>query len=68
MFIDDILAQQLTHKVVLSIIAWLIFSALLWGRYKLGWRNLTAARWTFGGFIFLMLSYLGSKFVLELIL
>ena len=68
LFIEDIFAQHLTHKIVLSIIAWLIFSALLWGRYKLGWRNLTAAKWTFGGFIFLMLSYFGSKFVLELIL
>lgn len=68
LFIDDIFAQHLTHKIVLSSIAWLIFSALLWGRYKLGWRNLTAAKWTFGGFIFLMLSYFGSKVVLELIL
>lgn len=67
-FIEDIFAQHLVHKSVLSIIAWIIFSVLLWGRYRLGWRNLLAAKWTFGGFIFLMLAYMGSKFVLELIL
>jgi len=67
-FIEDIFAQHLVHKTVLSIVAWLIFAVLLWGRHRFGWRNLIAARWTLGGFTVLMLSYIGSKFVLELLL
>ena len=41
---------------------------LLWGRSQYGWRGRTAIRWTLGGFIFLLLSYFGSKFILEIIL
>ncbi|MEH6911414.1 MAG: cytochrome c biogenesis protein CcsA [Oceanicoccus sp.] len=67
-FIDDIFAQQLAHKTFFSILAWCIYAVLLWGRHQLGWRSQTAARWTFGGFVTLMLAYFGSKFVLELIL
>jgi ABC-type uncharacterized transport system permease subunit len=67
-FIDDIFAQHLAHKTILSIIAWFIFATLLWGRHQLGWRSLIAVKWTISGFVFLMLSYFGSKFVLELIL
>jgi ABC-type uncharacterized transport system permease subunit len=67
-FLDDIFAQHLAHKTFFAIIAWMIFAMLLWGRYQLGWRGLTAIRWTLGGFAVLMLAYFGSKFVLELIL
>ena len=68
LFIEDIFAQQLVHKTTLSIIAWCVFAILLWGRWRFGWRGRTAIRWTIGGFIFLMLAYFGSKFVLELLL
>ncbi len=68
LFLEDIFAQHLVHKTVLSIMAWLIFGILLWGRWRFGWRGRTAVRWTIGGFIFLMLAYFGSKFVLELVL
>ena len=67
-FVDDIFAQQLAHKTFFSILAWCIYAVLLWGRHQLGWRSQTAARWTFGGFVALMLAYFGSKFVLELLL
>ena len=67
-FLEDMFAQQLAHKTVLSIIAWLVFAILLIGRWLVGWRGRTAIRWTLGGFISLMLAYFGSKFVLELIL
>ena len=67
-FLEDIFAQQLVHKTVLSIAAWVIFGVLLWGRWKFGWRGRTAIRWTLSGFIFLLLAYFGSKAVLELIL
>ena len=68
MFLNDIFGQHLVHKTVLSILAWLIFGVLLWGRWARGWRGKKAIKWTIWGFIFLMLAYFGSKFVLELVL
>lgn len=67
-FVDDIFAQSLVHKTVLTIAAWLLFSTLLWGHYRLGWRSKTAVRFTLAGFAMLMLAFFGSKLVLELIL
>lgn len=68
LFLEDIFAQHLVHKTVLSIASWGIFGILLWGRWKFGWRGRTAIRWTLGGFALLILAYFGSKMVLELIL
>ena len=67
-FIDDVFAQHLVHKTLLSILAWLIFCGLLAGRYQYGWRGKTAIRWTLSGFVLLLLAYFGSKLVLEVIL
>jgi len=68
LFLEDIFAQHLVHKTTLSIAAWLVFALLLWGRWRFGWRSRVAIRWTLAGYIFLMLAYFGSKFVLELVL
>lgn len=67
-FLEDMFAQRIVHKTVLSVVSWLVFAALLWGRWKLGWRGRKAIRWTLWGFIFLALAYFGSKLVRELIL
>ena len=67
-FIDDLFAQHLVHKTLLSILAWIMFTALLIGRNRYGWRGKTAVRWTLYGFFSLLLAYFGSKLVLELIL
>jgi ABC-type uncharacterized transport system permease subunit len=67
-FIEDLFAQHLVHKTVLSMIAWIIFSGLLTGRIRYGWRGHTAIKWTVIGFLLLLLAYFGSKLVLELIL
>jgi len=67
-FLENMLAQHLVHKTVLSLIAWLVFGILLWGRWQFGWRGRTAIRWTLTGFVALALSYIGSKMVLEVIL
>lgn len=67
-FIEDIFAQHLAHKTLLSIVAWIIFTSLLIGRRRYGWRGKTAIRWTLYGFLSLLLAYFGSKLVLELIL
>jgi ABC-type uncharacterized transport system permease subunit len=67
-FIDDLFAQHLVHKTVLSITAWLVFGLLLWGRWRYGWRGRRAVRLTLAGIILLVLAYFGSKLVLEVIL
>jgi len=64
-FVDNLFAQHLVHKVVLAIIAWLVFGVLLLGRWRFGWRGRKALRWTLAGYVLLGLSYFGSKFVLE---
>jgi ABC-type uncharacterized transport system permease subunit len=68
LFVEDLFAQHLVHKTVLSILSWLVFGILLWGRRRFGWRGRTAVRWTLLGFAVLMLAYFGSKLVLEIIL
>ena len=61
-------AARFNHKTVFGIISWIIFAALLVGRYGWGWRGRTALRWTLAGFAALLLAYVGSMFVLEVIL
>jgi ABC-type uncharacterized transport system permease subunit len=61
-------ALRFDHKTVFAILSWLTFGALLVGRYFYGWRGRTALRWTLGGFVLLLLAYVGSRFVLEVIL
>lgn len=61
-------AARFNHKTVFGIISWIIFAALLVGRYVWGWRGRTALRWTLAGFAALLLAYVGSMFVLEVIL
>src|SRR5262249_22680616 len=56
------------QKTVFGIVSWLIFAAFLGGRWLYGWRGRVAVRWTLGGFLMLVLAYIGSKFVLEVIL
>lgn len=68
LFIDDMFAQHVAHKTVLTMIAWALFSLLLWGHYRLGWRSQTAVRLTMAGFALLVLAFFGSKVVLELLL
>ncbi len=61
-------ALLFNHHIVLSIIAWISFGALLAGRLIYGWRGRVAALWTIGSFALLVLSYFGTRIVLELIL
>lgn len=68
LFIDDLFAQHLVHKTVLSLCAWLFFAVLLFGRWRYGWRGRVAVRGALTGYGLLVLAYFGSKLVLELIL
>jgi len=60
--------MSFTHKTVFAMLSWLIFAALLLGRYRYGWRGRRALRWTLAGFSCLLLAYVGSRFVLEVLL
>lgn len=66
-FLENMLEQKVAHHTVLSILAWLIFATLLWGRWRYGWRGRKVVKRTLLGFFILMLAYFGSKFVLEII-
>jgi len=61
-------AARFNHKTVFGVLSWVIFAALLGGRHIYGWRGRVAVRWTLAGFLALVLAYIGSKFVLEVIL
>ncbi|BCT93335.1 membrane protein [Lysobacter helvus] len=68
LFVENLLAQHLVHKTVLSVLSWLAFGALLLGRWRRGWRGATAVRWTLAAMALLMLAFFGSQFVLEMVL
>ncbi|HEX2826732.1 MAG TPA: cytochrome c biogenesis protein CcsA [Burkholderiales bacterium] len=61
-------AAPFNHKTVFGFVSWAIFGALLIGRHVYGWRGRVAVRWTLAGFLTLVLAYIGSKFVLEIVL
>jgi len=56
------------HKSVFALLSWVLFAALLAGRRWRGWRGKTALRFTLAGFATLALAYVGSRFVLEVVL
>jgi ABC-type uncharacterized transport system permease subunit len=64
-FIDDFFAQHLIYKTTLSLVAWVIFAALVVGRKVFGWRGKQAILATQVGFGVLLVAYFGSKFVIE---
>ncbi|MCU0897779.1 MAG: cytochrome c biogenesis protein CcsA [Burkholderiales bacterium] len=61
-------ALPFNHKTLFGLISWLIFGALLAGRHFYGWRGRKALHWTLAGFAVLLLAYVGSRFVLEVVL
>jgi ABC-type uncharacterized transport system permease subunit len=68
LFVDNLFEQHLVQKTVLSIAAWIVFGILIYGRWRWGWRGRRAVRLTLAGMTILLLAFLGSKFVLEVIL
>ncbi|MBZ0221805.1 MAG: cytochrome c biogenesis protein CcsA [Dokdonella sp.] len=68
LFVENLFAQHLIHKTVLSIIAWVVFGVLLLGRRLRGWRGRRAVNLALAGYVLLLLSFFGTKFVLELVL
>jgi len=70
LFSEQIFGKPLTftHKIVFSIAAWLIYGWLLFGRYQYGWRGRKAINLTLIGFVLLLLAYVVSKFILQVLL
>ena len=68
LFVENLFAQHLIHKTVLSIAAWAVFGTLLCGRWRYGWRGRRAVRLILVGMVLLLLAYFGSRFVLEVVL
>lgn len=69
-FADQLFGRfwQFNHKMLFGFISWCVFAVLLLGHHYKGWRGRTAVRWTASGFVFLLLAYLGTQFVLEVLL
>ncbi len=61
-------ALRFDHKTLFGILSWATFAVLLAGRHAWGWRGRTALRLTLAGFLLLLLAYVGSRFVLEVVL
>ena len=70
LFTEQLFGKALVfnHKSVFSVLGWFTFGALLIGRWRYGWRGRVALRWIIAGTVFVFLAYLGSKFVLEVLL
>jgi ABC-type uncharacterized transport system permease subunit len=70
LFSESLFGKAVTfnHKTVFAFVSWLIFAHLLAGRHLRGWRGRKALRWTLAGFVALLLAYVGSRFVLEVVL
>lgn len=56
------------HKTVFSVLSWLTFAILLIGRAQFGWRGRRAVRVLYAGAALLLLAYVGSRFVMEIML
>jgi ABC-type uncharacterized transport system permease subunit len=68
LFVENLLAQHLWHKTVLSVLSWGVLGALLFGRWRYGWRGSRALKLVLVSMALLLLAFFGSKFVLELLL
>ncbi|QDL53641.1 cytochrome C assembly family protein [Rhodoferax aquaticus] len=61
-------AWRWDHKTVFSVLSWLTFAVLLLGRRAFGWRSKRAVNMLYVGSVFLLLAYVGSQFVMEVLL
>ncbi len=61
-------ALKFDHKTVFALLSWLMFGAVLIGRRCYGWRGRPALRWILAAFVALLLAYVGSSFVFEVLL
>ncbi len=67
-YVHDLLSQHIAHKTVFSILSWLLFGGLLIGHWRSGWGGRRAANMAIFAFLLLAVGFIGSKFVLEMLL
>jgi len=69
-FSEELFGRPLrfNHMTLFGLISWVVFAVLLVGRYAFGWRGKVAQRWLFVGLITLLLAYIGTRFVYEVVL
>ena len=58
----------LDHKTIFAITSWVLFASVLLARMRIGLRGRAAVRWVLSAYCVLLLAYVGSRFVLEVIL
>ncbi len=68
LFVHDLLGQRLAHKTALSLLSWVVFGVLLYGRWRYGWRGRQAVRLTLLAMVLLVLAFFGSQFVYDFLL
>ena len=56
------------HKTIFALVSWVLFAGLLLARWRVGLRGRAAIRWVLSAYTALLLAYVGSRFVLEVIL
>ena len=64
-FVHGFLSDGMGHKIIFSLIAWVLFAILILGRLTKGWRGKTAIKLNLLAMSLLMLGFLGSYFVLD---
>lgn len=64
LFVEDLFAQHLVHKTVLTVAAWIVFGILLLARWRLGLRGRRAAWLILAGMLLLLVGYFGVKLIL----
>ncbi|MBS3796246.1 cytochrome c biogenesis protein CcsA [Pseudoalteromonas sp. BDTF-M6] len=67
-FVDTMISKDYAHKTILSLLAWAIFAAVVFGRHLKGWRGKSSVLTIMVGAALLTLAYFGSRFVQEVIL
>lgn len=66
-FLDNMFADGMGHKAVLSILAWWVYAVMLWQQYSKGCKIRTAVIYTLSGAGLLFLAYFAARIVNELI-
>jgi len=56
------------HKTIFALVSWFLFAGLLLARWRVGLRGRVAVRWVLSAYTALLLAYIGSRFVMEVIL
>jgi ABC-type uncharacterized transport system permease subunit len=64
-YISNRVDVEIEQKILFSIIAWITFLYLIFKKSYYGLNDITAANMTIGGLVFLLLSYLGTKLLIN---